>query len=117
MALSCLVSGAQPSTSPEVMVWTLWTLELGLTCARVGLEWLVAGETLARPVVPVHEGVVSTHRVGEVVAVVVREARVLQGHHLPDGVVAAAGLGDPHVSLLAPAGLQDLVTLRITGIS
>ena len=40
---------------------------------------------------------------------IVGEAGVLESDYLSDGVVAALGLWYPHVTLLAPAGHQDLV--------
>ena len=81
------------------------------TCSGVGFEGLVPRQTLAGLVVSVHQGVVGAGGVWEVVAVVVREAGVLERHHLPDGVVAAPGLGDPHVALLHQA--QYFVKVRV----
>ena len=63
------------------------------------------------PVVGRHGAVKEACRVGQVVAMVVGEAGVLEGDHAAHRVVAAAGEGDADVALLAKARLEQPLPL------
>mgnify|MGYP007048349971 CR=1 FL=1 len=79
---------------------------MSITCSRVGFKGFVARQTLTGFVISVHEHVPRAGGVGEVIAVIVSEASVLEGHHLPDGVIAPLGLWYPHVTLLVPRRIR-----------
>ena len=81
-----------------------------LTCSWIWFKRFVSWETLTGFIISVHEEIVSTDSVGEIIAVVVSEAGVSESDNLPDGIITTPGLRYPHVTLLTPARLQYLVT-------
>ena len=75
-------------------------LQTCLTCSGIGFKGFVSRQTLTGFIVSIHEQIVSTHGVGQIIAVVVSKAGILEGDNLPDGVIASLGLWDPHVTNL-----------------